>query len=206
MIVVGTYLSVAVAASVVRAAGVVRVSPARRVHLGEIQRAVLSAGQRGEVHFEAHLLAEQFHQHIVPVGPEQVDARRGVVGRAVDRDVLVHRHGIAGRGYAAGGVVCAFDNAILGTCGLVWAQGSVDAAGGGARGATVDRMDPVIAPVEHDRGVLLHAAAACCALPCRQFGVHFGRFCARVLGVGHLKRSQCRHDKGSERAVRHLEC
>lgn len=65
-------------------------------------------------------------------------------------------HGIAGCRDAAGGIVGhTFNYAVLGTCGLVGAQGRIGTtARGRARRGAVDFMDPVVALVQCNRGIL----------------------------------------------------
>lgn len=60
-------LRVAVACAVVGGAGVQVAPPARDVHLGEVESAVLAAGQRRQVDVKSELLAEQLERDIVAV-------------------------------------------------------------------------------------------------------------------------------------------
>ena len=68
-------LGVAVPCAVVGGVGVQVASAARDVHLGEVQRAVLAAWKRRQVHIEGELLAEQLEGDVVAVVVvEEVDS------------------------------------------------------------------------------------------------------------------------------------
>lgn len=116
-------------------------------HFREVERAVLAAGQGREIDVDGKFLVEELHEHVFPVGAEQVDAWGGGGQSAVHAHVVVHGYGAPGGGDAHVGVVSG-------------GAGTGDAGGVDGDG------------VEDYGGVLLHAAAGGGAFPCWE-----GRVC-----------------------------
>lgn len=187
-------LGVAVAAPVVGTGCVILVGAPVLVHLGQVQRAVLSARQRREVDVEAQLLAVELEHHILAVGAQEVQPRGdAAVAAGAAGHVLVQGEGAARGGDARGGVVDALNEAVLAAGRLVWAQRGVDAAVDGAR-VVVCVVHPAVVPVEHDGCVLGDAPPRSCALVGCQLGMDLGGAGARLLGCDEPDKGQ--HGRG----------
>jgi hypothetical protein len=114
---------------------------------------------------------------IFSVGVEKVHTRRSTVVRAVTGgDVLLEGHDVSISGDSACFVVESLDNTVFAARYAVEAQCARVARGvecDGARGS-IESLELVVAPVDHEGGILSDTASICCALVRGQGRVDFG--------------------------------
>jgi hypothetical protein len=159
------------------------------VHLNEVESAVDTARNLGDIDVEGELLVKEVEHGVFGVGLHEIDSTTNVSPRALGEEL--DGQGVTARGNAVGLlVVGTLESALLGTGSTVRADGGVPGVPGVAVGEAVRDVQPTPVGVEDNLAVALRGAAASCTLLPRKTRMGLCYLPANLLAMGDSEKAK----------------